>query len=257
MSEYLVDSQDLISVANAIRTKGETQAPLAFPNGFISAVNDISTGIPASLLDNNGTRTSFQNLFYSCSDLIEAPLLDTKNSMTFALMFYNCSNLVTVPNYDYSKATNTIQMFEGCTSLEMIDKIELGGISTSGLSRRMFQNCINLTTINSIDLTPIWFPGQDEFKNCAKLTNINFKGTIENNFSFSDCPLLTTASLISIANALTTRYHYTLKLHPTSKTNCDNILGYNNDGKFELSGAGTQMSLTDFVLDVKGWSITQ
>ena len=255
MSEYLVNSQDLTSVANAIRTKGETQAQLTFPNGFISAINAISTGIPASLLDNNGTRISFQNLFYMCSDLIEAPFLDTKNATNFSQMFSYCSNLVTVPNYDYSKAQSVAFMFNDCTSLVTIDKIELGGEFSSGMSRRMFQNCVNLTTINSIDLSPIVFTGQDEFKNCAKLTNINFKGTIENSFSFSDSPLLTTASLISIANALTR--HYTLKLHPTSKTNCDNILGYNNDGTFEVSGSGTQMSLTDFILNVKGWSITQ
>lgn len=35
---------DLTSIANAIRTKGETSAPLAFPNGFISAIQDMQTG---------------------------------------------------------------------------------------------------------------------------------------------------------------------------------------------------------------------
>lgn len=256
MSEYyLIYRQDMVSVADTIRTKGETQAELTFPNGFKSAINAISTGIPASLLDDNGTRTSFQSLFSGCKNLTEAPMLDTKNATIFSQMFGYCSNLVTVPNYDYSRGMSTVLMFDGCTSLVIIDKIELGGVQSSGQSRGMFRNCVNLTTINSIDFSPIVFTGQDEFKNCPKLTNITFKGTIGNNFSFSDSPLLTTASLISIANALTR--HYTLKLHPTSKTNCDNILGYNNDGKFELSGSGTQMSLTDFILNVKGWSITQ
>lgn len=255
MSEYLVNSQDLTSVADAIRAKGETRATLEFPNDFISAIDNISTGIPASLLDNNGTRTSFINLFSGCNNLIEAPMLDTKNATVFTQMFARCSNLVTIPNYNYSSGISTVLMFDGCTSLATIDKIELGGVVSSGQSRGMFQNCVNLTTINSIELSPIVFTSQDEFKNCAKLTNINFKGTIGNNFSFSDSPLLTTASLISIANALTG--HYTLKLHPTSKTNCDNILGYNNDGTFELSVTSTQMTLTDFILNVKGWSITQ
>lgn len=256
MSEYyLVDRQDMVSVADTIRSKGETQGELNFPNGFNSAINAISTGIPQALLDNNGTRISFSSLFYMCSDLTEAPFLDTKNATSFNQMFSYCSNLVTVPNYDYSKAQSVALMFRDCTSLVVIDKIELGGVWNSGQSRGMFQNCANLTTINSINLSPIVFTGQDEFKNCAKLMNINFKGTIGNNFSFSDSPLLTSASLISIANALTR--HYTLKLHPTSKTNCDNILGYNNDGIFELSGSGTQMSLTDFILNIKGWSITQ
>lgn len=46
--DKLVDSTqlnaDLTSVANAIRTKGGTSAQLAFPSGFVSAVNAIPTG---------------------------------------------------------------------------------------------------------------------------------------------------------------------------------------------------------------------
>lgn len=46
--DKLVDSAqldaDLTSVANAIRTKGSTSADLAFPAGFVSAINAIPTG---------------------------------------------------------------------------------------------------------------------------------------------------------------------------------------------------------------------
>lgn len=46
--DKLVDSTqldtDLTSVANAIRTKGGTSAQLAFPAGFVSAIDAISTG---------------------------------------------------------------------------------------------------------------------------------------------------------------------------------------------------------------------
>ena len=46
--DKLVDSTqlnaDLTSVADAIRTKGGTSAQLAFPSGFVSAINAISTG---------------------------------------------------------------------------------------------------------------------------------------------------------------------------------------------------------------------
>lgn len=44
MANYIVDGTELTSVANAIRTKGGTNSPLVFPNGFISAVNNISGG---------------------------------------------------------------------------------------------------------------------------------------------------------------------------------------------------------------------
>lgn len=46
--DKLIDSAqldaDLTSVANAIRTKGGTSAQLAFPAGFVSAINAISGG---------------------------------------------------------------------------------------------------------------------------------------------------------------------------------------------------------------------
>ena len=52
--DKLVDSAqlnaDLTSVANAIRTKGGTSAQLAFPAGFVSAVNAIPTGSGTTLL---------------------------------------------------------------------------------------------------------------------------------------------------------------------------------------------------------------
>lgn len=44
MSVYLADSADLTSIANAIRTKGGTSAQLAFPQGFVSAIEAISGG---------------------------------------------------------------------------------------------------------------------------------------------------------------------------------------------------------------------
>lgn len=44
-NEYAVNKADLTSVANAIRTKGETSAQLAFPSGFVAAIENMTTGI--------------------------------------------------------------------------------------------------------------------------------------------------------------------------------------------------------------------
>lgn len=43
---YAVDSADLISIASAIRTKGNTSANLAFPSGFITAIQELPTSTP-------------------------------------------------------------------------------------------------------------------------------------------------------------------------------------------------------------------
>lgn len=44
MADYIVKDTELTSVANAIRTAGGTSSLLNFPNGFVSAVNNISGG---------------------------------------------------------------------------------------------------------------------------------------------------------------------------------------------------------------------
>ena len=44
MANYLASDTDLTAVANAIRTKGGTSAQMAFPNGFISSIQNIPGG---------------------------------------------------------------------------------------------------------------------------------------------------------------------------------------------------------------------
>lgn len=45
MTDYLTTDSDLEAVADAIRAKGATSALLVYPNGFVSAINAIPTGI--------------------------------------------------------------------------------------------------------------------------------------------------------------------------------------------------------------------
>ena len=41
MATYLTTDTDLAAVANAIRAKGNTNALLSYPNGFVSAIGAI------------------------------------------------------------------------------------------------------------------------------------------------------------------------------------------------------------------------
>lgn len=43
MAEYLTNTADLTAVADAIRVKGGTSAPLVYPSGFVSAIQSIDT----------------------------------------------------------------------------------------------------------------------------------------------------------------------------------------------------------------------
>lgn len=44
MADYLTNDTDLKAVADAIRTKGGTSAPLTYPDGFVSAIGVIAGG---------------------------------------------------------------------------------------------------------------------------------------------------------------------------------------------------------------------
>ena len=48
MALYLTEDTDLAAVADAIRAKGGTAAPLSFPEGFVSAIEDIRGDIPSN-----------------------------------------------------------------------------------------------------------------------------------------------------------------------------------------------------------------
>ena len=50
MAEFLTFDTDLTAVANAIRAKGGTSAQLVYPNGFVSAIQAIQTGITPKLV---------------------------------------------------------------------------------------------------------------------------------------------------------------------------------------------------------------
>lgn len=43
-NEYLVDGADMTTVADAIRERGGTTAPLSFPTGMAEAVRNIQSG---------------------------------------------------------------------------------------------------------------------------------------------------------------------------------------------------------------------
>ena len=63
MANYVVSDTSLGSVADAIRTKGGTSAPLTYPQGFIDAIDDIQTGGGSAVIQSlsvtqNGTYTA-------------------------------------------------------------------------------------------------------------------------------------------------------------------------------------------------------
>lgn len=79
MADYKVTDTQLTNIANAIRTKGGTSAPLEFPIGFVSAIGDIPSG------GTLGTKTVTANGVYNAS----SDNLDGYSQVTVAIPSYD------------------------------------------------------------------------------------------------------------------------------------------------------------------------
>jgi hypothetical protein len=129
--DKLVDSTqldaDLTSVANAIRTKGGTSAYLAFPAGFVSAVQAIPTGgggaqvaegtITGSNTDTVSLSVSFEPdmVFLRRSDYDNMTAISERSVGATVLardmfMYYNgvLANATTTSGNFYTSATGTV-----------------------------------------------------------------------------------------------------------------------------------------------------
>lgn len=142
--------------------------------------------------------------------------------------------------------------FRGCTNITQLTLIFNSGSCVS--YNQMFYNCTSLHTItNPIDMTAAT-ANSNMFYNCSELVNVLFTvSTIKIYISFSNSPLLSTASLLSIANGLDAgAAPKTLAMHATSKTNMNAI---NVDVNAGVATIGTTKTLTAFITDDKGWTI--
>lgn len=95
------------------------------------------------------------------------------------------------------------------------------------------------------------------FNGASKLREVRFKAnTLKISMAYINAsPLLSDASLISIANGLSGSVTgQSITLHATPKARCSAIMGVNSNGTFVTSDSGT-LSLADFITTVKGWTL--
>lgn len=133
MAEYLTNTTDLTSVANAIRTKGGTTAQLVYPSGFVSAINAIDTGggqdeyAEAALISNVGTifPATYKNTIatkvrntcfngYTKLISVEFPMVTSVGTQAF-------QNCLSLKKADFNVLTSiNILAFNVCRALEAL-----------------------------------------------------------------------------------------------------------------------------------------
>lgn len=221
-NEYLVNSDDLTAVADAIRTKGGTSDALTFPGGFVDAVGAIQAGEGGNgIVESDGvisgmtlfaiksdTATKITGNFHYNEYLAEIDCPNVKsigNSMGFAY----CKNLarVNLPlveyiissgfketpallEYDFSNV-RFIYQFGFCAS--GIKKVVSESITYIN-DQRTFDSCKNLTYVNLPNVQKTGW--QWNFCNCPSLKKAVFANATEiGSGEFNNDPLLETLVL--------------------------------------------------------------
>lgn len=201
MAEYLVKSEDLTAVADAIRTKGGTDAQLTFPNGFVDAVQAISAGaaitdgivVKARDADGYATEVDVYGELFDAEFAYRSNSYDQRSGWN-SLKIINLKTPTKIPNSCFSWLNNleTITGMENVTEIVgsgaagTMQNVRLSNCSFpnatyNGNSGRVFQNCPNLETI--------YLPK----------VNGSLKG---GHFIIQNCPALKTAELGSVGNGV-------------------------------------------------------
>ena len=196
LTPYLVTNVELENVANAIRTKGGTQASLEWPNGYISAVGAISTGGGSGYtIDDIAMRTMMSGEISGNASFIANYAFNYCSSLT-TVSFPSCT---TIGSSAFGYCTNlTTASFPLCTSIGSSAFCYCYSLTTISfplcktIGNSAFYSCTSLTTISFPSCTSI---GSNTFNRCTKLTTISFPlCKIIGSTAFYYCSSLTTVS---------------------------------------------------------------
>jgi len=215
--DKLVDSTqldaDLTSVANAIRTKGGTSASLAFPAGFVSAIQAIPTG---------GGDVDYSKILQGTETVIDAP--EATSIRGNALRGYATSATLNAPKV----TTISGAAFYGATGFSVLVFPKL----TTGPAQDAIRNCTSLT---ALDVLRGAF-GVTSCSGCSALNTLIIRSTgtlatLSNINAFNSTPFASGGSggTLYVPSALISSYQ--------SATNWSTILGYTNNSIEAIEGS--------------------
>lgn len=215
MANYLTTDTDLTAVANAIRTKGGTSASLAFPTGFVNAIDAIPTGggggeaevaelieRSATTIENDEATSVGASAFYSYTALTSVKLPNVKTIGTSAFQLCNGLTTVVFPTINYRVDGSA---FRQCSNLTAADFY-----SPSSLGAQTFYSCTRFTTL---------------------VLRGNSVATLGNISCFNGSPFASngTGGTLYVPSALISSYQ--------SATNWSTILGYANNSIQAIEGS--------------------
>lgn len=141
--------------------------------------------------------TNTNNMFNSCTNLLEIPSFDTSSVTNAYNMFSGCHSITTIPNFDFSNATSVYNMFSACSNLTTLPNLNYPKASSL---IGMFSSCSKLVTAPTL-IAPNATNISNMFSNCYVLENIPVYDwtNVTNASSFVlNCSNLTDSSLDNI-----------------------------------------------------------
>ena len=170
----------LTQIAGAIRAKTGTGGTLAFPSGFVSAIEGLSGG--------SATEPYIEETYDQNGNLIDAVMHGYTSIRPYA--FQHCSVLVSVSGISAITSIGNYA-FSQCSKLALTSLP--AGITSIG--NNAFNSCVKLAlTSMPAGITSI---GSYSFSNCTGLTTITFEGTPQSidSHAFSGSTKLTTINV--------------------------------------------------------------
>lgn len=233
MSNYVVSDTNLTSVANAIRAKGGTSADLAFPAGFVSAVEAIPTG---------GGENYIEKLISDSLDSYANESVQTVRTYAFA----SAENLVEIELPNVTTIGDSAFNASGITSFKCNKDVSIG--------RECFRNCQNLRNlVFRQNVTPLVY---NSFSDCPNLEIADFgaitsisTGMFIRNTAFTKLIIRNGLSTLSNLNALNSTTFASSGTGGTlyvpsalidsykTATNWSTILGYENNQILPIEGS--------------------
>lgn len=176
---------------------------------------------------------------------------------TFAIISGGIKHLTIKGLVSTSTTFNMAELFYANSSIQTVEFKDCS-FSPQRINRAF--NAVNLTDIiGEIDLTNVINTAIIYAFDASKLKEVRIKqnslSLSFDNHQFTNCPLLSDDSIISVANGLNAdAAGNTIALHSTPKARCSTLMGNNDNGTFVADENGT-MSLADFIANVKGWTL--
>ena len=143
MAEYLVNSEDLTVVADAIRAKGGTDAQLTFPGGFASAIQALAAGGAGIIVRNVITAAESMTIY----EVLNA--VELKAAYKNSLLLLGCYDDVTPDRGSYTIGNYTI-WHAGRTIQAASDTYQAGMVSFETFKTKTYNEPVGGLAIDSV-----------------------------------------------------------------------------------------------------------